>query len=162
MLAAVAPLLGPGLFVGYRNRDEQTSGFQLTATGTVEAVDDVEWNVSRTTTSIAEADGVGKPVALLIGRSTASAAEGIVIAFTGRLATRSFGTATAGVPTGNSGIDLSDGSALVLTTTIGIDRNGHTYEAAINPDTPIDSTGSDDQARPAAHAWLESQSPCNQ
>lgn len=162
MLAAAAPLLGSGVFVGYRNRDDQTSGFQITQTSNVESVDDVDWNASRTTTSTAEADGAGKPVALLIGRTTASAAEAIVIAFTGRPNTRSFGTATAGVPTGNSGFVLSDGSLLVLTTTIGTDRNGHTYEAAINPDTPIESTGSDDPARSAAQAWLLSQSPCSQ
>jgi hypothetical protein len=66
------------------------------------------------------------------------------------------------VPTGNSGVVLKDGSLLVLTTTIDVDRNGHTYESAINPDTPIENVGGDDQVRAAAHAWIESQSTCNQ
>ena len=164
MLAAVAPLLGPGVFIGSRNRDDQTSGFQITLTGTVTSVDDVEGNTSRTTISDtdADADGAEKPVAVLIGPTTASAAEAILIAFTGRPNTRSFGAATAGMPTGNSGISLSDGSLLVLTTTVGVDRNGRTYESRINPDTPIESAGNNDQVRTAAHTWIRSQSTCNQ
>ena len=162
MLAAVAPLLGPGVFIGERHRDGQTSGFQISPTGKVIAVDDVERTMSPTTIPGADGDGDGKPVAVLTGPDTASAGEAIVIAFTGRPTTRSFGAMTFGAPTGNSGFPLTDGSLLVLTTTIGVDRNHHTYESGIIPDSPIVSSSGDDQVRAAAQAWIKSQSACNQ
>lgn len=158
MLAAVAPSLGPGLFVGYRNRDQQTTGFEILPTGRVTVIHDAEMSATSTSTPIG--DSANRPVALLIGPKTASAAEGIVIAFAGRPVTESFGEATYGVPTGNSVVDLSDSSALLLTRAVGVDRHGQEYEAAIPPDVAIRASPSSDDIRPAATTWLASEAPC--
>jgi C-terminal processing protease CtpA/Prc len=159
MLAAVAPLLGSGTFVGYHNRAGETSGFEISASGEVNLVDSPVFTTTSATFSPQATDST-MPVAVLIGSSTASAGEAVVIAFAGRPITRTFGGPTAGEPTGSSVIDLSDGSALVLTTAIGLDRNGRTYETAIIPDTPATSSGTADDVRVVAESWLASQQAC--
>lgn len=64
---------------------------------------------------------------------TASAAEGVVVAFAGRARTRSFGAATYGVPTGNVTYPLPDGFVLAITTSVATDRTGHSYDGPITP-----------------------------
>jgi carboxyl-terminal processing protease len=87
-------------------------------------------------------------VAVLIDQRTASAAEAVLIAFRGRLHTRSFGRATAGVPTGNVCHRLADGSLLAVTESVAVDRTGNTYGSAIAPDTKGTLS--------TAHCWLTS------
>lgn len=101
-------------------------------------------------------------VAVLTGPNTASSGEAITIAFRGRPATRSFGRATYGVPTGNGVVPLSDGAALVLTQVIEADRTGRTYDGPIVPDEVVDGdvTPAGDPVRDAALTWLRSQPGC--
>jgi carboxyl-terminal processing protease len=105
------------------------------------------------------------PVAVLTDRQTVSAGEGIAVAFRGRPEARSFGGATAGVPTGNDVVRLSDGAALVLTVVMDADRTGQTYDAPIAPDVPtlnnFGDRGTDaDPALRTAVAWLKQQPAC--
>lgn len=73
------------------------------------------------------------PVAVLVDRRTASAAEAVLVACRGRARTRSFGEATSGVPTGNARHRLPDGTRLLITTSVAADRCGNTYRARSSP-----------------------------
>ena len=92
------------------------------------------------------ADTPELPVAVLINRRTASAAEGVLVAFQGRSRTRSFGVTTAAVPTGNVCHRLADGSLLAITESVAVDRSGRTYAGAL----PADDAG----GLSTASAWL--------
>ena len=161
MMAAVAPLLGPGTFLGYTDRDRAVFGYR-TSDSTVTTVADTHLDPNPTPTGVSATQLNTAPVAILTDGQTASAAEGVVVAFIGRGLTRSFGAATQGVPTGNSAIPLSDGSALNLTTAVTIDRRGGTHEGPVAPDVAVaaDTTGTDDASVTAATAWLSQQSAC--
>jgi C-terminal processing protease CtpA/Prc len=105
------------------------------------------------------------PVAVLTSRLTVSSGEALTIAFRGRPRTRSFGEATAGLPTTNRSIPMIDGAVLQVTTARWADRTGRVYEGRIAPDqvAEIDWTriGSDDDpVLQAATAWLLEQPPC--
>jgi C-terminal processing protease CtpA/Prc len=113
MIGVVDPLLGDADFLSYQRRDGELVRFG----NRVPAVDLSE-----------------VPVAVLHDGRTASSGEGVVVAFRGRTLTRSFGAATAGVPTGNVLCRLSDGSALAITTSVAVDRHGRRYESAVEPD----------------------------
>jgi carboxyl-terminal processing protease len=97
-------------------------------------------------------------VGLLTSRLTASAGEAVVVAFRGRPLSRSFGEATAGVPTGLEDLWLEDGALLRLSTSCFCDRLGRAYSGPIEPDEPIDPWemfGSDeDLVLRAALRWL--------
>ena len=161
MLEAVAPLLGPGAFLAYRKRTGGEyvftidSGLHLTQALTEPTTaSPVPGSGSPTTLAIS-------PVAVLIGAETASSAEGVLMAFIGRPDTMSFGQPTRGVPTGNTLFRLSDGSGLNLTTAIGVDRNGHTYEGPIRPDETIEKSNViPDPVIAAATSWLANQPAC--
>lgn len=77
-------------------------------------------------------------VAVLTSRWVASAGEAVAVAFVGRPNTRTFGTMTCGVPTGNSTIQLSDGGKLILTTAFDADRNLRAYNEPLLPDEQIE------------------------
>jgi C-terminal processing protease CtpA/Prc len=161
MMAAVAPLLGPGTFLGYVDRDRTVFGYQTTDSAVTTAsgarLDSSPAPVASSATRLNTA-----PVAVLTDGQTASAAEGVVVAFVGRGLTRSFGASTLGVPTGNSTIQLSDGSALSLTEAIAIDRRGGTHDGPIAPDVAVatNTNGTDDATITAASAWLSQQPAC--
>jgi C-terminal processing protease CtpA/Prc len=74
------------------------------------------------------------PVAVLIGPMTGSSGEAIVLAFRGRAPVRFFGAPTAGVSSSNKGFALSDGSELVITTGITVDRAGDGDGGKLLPD----------------------------
>ena len=106
------------------------------------------------------------PVALLTDNETASAAEAVVVAFHGRPAVKTFGGPTAGVPTGNGGIKLSDGAVIILTEVLDADRNGKAYSESIPPDEPVQTGGNylEIEQAPvvqAAVTWLHSQDACS-
>jgi hypothetical protein len=150
MLTALVPLLGPGPLLGYRDRHGHTDSWTVDDDGTVIATgwpqpprsDPIRFNA-------------GSPIAVLHGRGTASSGEGVVMALRGRPGVRSFGQPTAGVPTGNIGIELSDGSVLALTTAVGVDFTGEVHEAAIDPDVRVVG-----DAEQEARAWLGDQPAC--
>jgi hypothetical protein len=84
----------------------------------------------------------------------------VEVAFIGRAQTRSFGSPTYGIPTGNELRDLSDGSALNLTEEISLDRLGHTHDAPLAPDVAVPAIGTTDAVLGAAQAWLEREPAC--
>ena len=130
MLSAVAPLLGTGVFVGFQQRDGTLSGVELSEDGSVREVNDVALLGPKPGSPPAQ---VSLPVAVVTGAATASAGELVAIAFEGRPHRRSFGSPTAGLPTANDGFFLPDGSLLLLTVAVDVDRNGKTYDSPIAP-----------------------------
>ncbi|WP_308993947.1 S41 family peptidase [Mariniflexile litorale] len=80
------------------------------------------------------------PIAILTGNRTASSGEVIVTAFHGKENTKSFGKPTAGLSTGNRNFRLSDGSMILLTSSIYSDRNGKLFGKEIKPDIEIEFT----------------------
>jgi C-terminal processing protease CtpA/Prc len=102
------------------------------------------------------------PVALLVGRATASSGEMTLLAFLGRPHVRSFGDSTAGYTSANTNVPLRDGATLIVTSSYPRDRLGRTYPLTVSPDElvpPRDSAGSDAPLRRAA-AWLRQQPAC--
>ena len=102
------------------------------------------------------------PVAVLTSELTMSSGELTLLTFIGRPNTRIFGDPTYGIPTSNSDTVLEDGAMLLLTTSLGADRGGQTYDGPINPDTliPVDWArlgAEDDPVLGAAQEWLRSQ-----
>lgn len=96
------------------------------------------------------------PLAILTSRRTGSSGEATLVSFLGRSHVRTFGQATTGLSTGNSSIPLSDGSMLLLTTSVYADRHGREFGGRIEPDVAVDAHGEGDQdaALQAAIAWL--------
>lgn len=159
MLSAAAPLLGAGPAVGYRSREGVTVTYEIGEDGGVVTSDGVVLVEPHWPLDPHPAMG---PVAVLQDRETASSAEGIVMALRGRPMTRSFGAPTRGVPTGNQLFALSDGSALNLTTTKGVDHLGQTHDAPIDPDEAVAprATGTD-ATLDAARQWLARDPACH-
>jgi C-terminal processing protease CtpA/Prc len=98
-------------------------------------------------------------VAVLTSRLTASAGEGVAVAFRGRPQSRSFGEPTAGVPTCLAATTLSDGSLLSVSACLFVDRAGLAYRDAITPDKPVAARWElldtdDDPVLLAAVRWL--------
>jgi C-terminal processing protease CtpA/Prc len=102
-------------------------------------------------------------VAVLTGPRTASSGEIVTISFRGRPRTRSFGQNTAGLSTANWSVRLPDGSMMLLTTGIDLDRDGNRYGDVVTPDEviPADPAGAaEDRVLNAAIAWLRASSGC--
>lgn len=105
------------------------------------------------------------PIAVLIGGMTASAGENTTLALIGRSNTRTFGTPTAGLTVGNSGMMLYDGAVLGVAGAASMDRTGQTYTRAIEPDVVVRTTGSSDEndaVVQAASEWLLSLPECSE
>jgi C-terminal processing protease CtpA/Prc len=105
------------------------------------------------------------PVAVLTSRLTVSSGEALTVAFRGRPRTRSFGEATAGLPTANQTLPMVDGAVIVVTTSYEADRTGRVYEGPIAPDQEVQilwpRIGSDeDPVLQAATGWLRGQPAC--
>jgi C-terminal processing protease CtpA/Prc len=98
-----------------------------------------------------------RPVAVLLGRSTASSGEAMGLAFRGSSRFRSFGQRTAGYSTGNRPVPLADGSFLLLTETVMLDRKAEGNAGAIVPEVEFDS---DKEAEASARSWLLSRASC--
>jgi hypothetical protein len=156
MLAALAPLLGPGPLVGYRYRDGRTDSYLIEAGGAVVGIA-ADGSEHRPPTTDSVRFTAGSPIAVVHGPATASSGEGVVMAMRGRPRVRSFGQPTSGVPTGNVAFQLSDGSGLVLTVAVGVDFGGVVHESAIDPDIRV--RGADDAAE-AARSWLAREPEC--
>src|SRR5437762_3578746 len=133
MVAGVGPVLGEGV-----------AGFFLFPTGT-----SVSWSyqgglalsgtseIVRTTTPYVLLARLPPRVAVLTDNLVASSGEIVVVSFRGRPNTRSFGTATCGLSTVNTGYRLSDGATLQLTTGTQADRNRTAYGSSIVPDETV-------------------------
>lgn len=98
-----------------------------------------------------------KPVAVLLGRSTASSGEAVGLAFRGSSRFRSFGQRTAGYSTGNRPVPLADGSFLLLTETVMLDRKAQGSAGPIVPEVEFDDHK---EAEASARSWLLSRASC--
>ncbi len=97
------------------------------------------------------------PVAVLLGPDTGSSGEMLALAFRGRPATRSFGKPTAGYSTANHPARLQDGSMLLLTGSVAVDRNLKGDGGRIEPDVTINDRT---ETEAAARNWLLQQAAC--
>ncbi|WP_052664775.1 S41 family peptidase [Nitriliruptor alkaliphilus] len=95
------------------------------------------------------------PIAVLTSRLTASSGEAVAVALEGRPATRRFGQATYGIPTGPTSYELEDGAVLRVATTRMVDRDGNAYSTSIPPDVDTSEPEAD------AAAWLEDAARCS-
>lgn len=145
MLSAVAPFLSDGPVFGFRDRDSHTQWISV-SNGNLLA--DMAM-VSPPTPNFS----VDQPVAILTNRATASAAETVVVAFSGQPQTAQFGTPTAGLTTSNETYALSDGAALVVSTTYYENRIGEIFDGPISPNSNLGAW----ETVEAAVTWLESQ-----
>ena len=91
------------------------------------------------------------PVAVLTSARTASSGEAVALAFRGRPNTRSFGKATSGLSTANAQHPLKDGSLLILTGSVFLDRAGNGDGSPIQPDLAV----STEIALQKAIAWIK-------
>jgi carboxyl-terminal processing protease len=158
MLAGIGPILGEGLVGKFVAPDgSETAWYYMDGQA-------LEGNAVQTEVrgAVYELDQPLPPVAVLIGPSTCSSGEAIVVAFRGRPDTRSFGEATAGLSTANQDFALSDGAWLLLTVSRFADRTGQTYGSTLVPDEIIhQQPGQGDAALQAGEDWLLGQPACD-
>ena len=95
-------------------------------------------------------------IAVLYGPKTSSSGEVVAVAFRGMANTRSFGQPTGGYSTGNRILRLSDGAAVLLTTTVYGDRNKVPFGDTLEPDEIVPLQKGTDAPAEAAAAWLRS------
>ncbi|MCS6625505.1 S41 family peptidase [Roseibacterium beibuensis] len=105
------------------------------------------------------------PVALLIDDGVFSSGEGVAVAFKGRPLTRFFGQRSGGLASANNGFPLSDGTNLVVTVAMMLDRNDVAYPHGVDPDVAVgagegDPSDPEDAVVEAARDWLAQQTAC--
>jgi C-terminal processing protease CtpA/Prc len=133
MLVAVGPILGEGV-LGYFFYPD--SSFYTWNYKDGKAYDENGiWEQSINTYHLKSPNPY---VAILTDSITASSGEAVAIAFKGRSKTKSFGTQTFGVSTGNRVHTLSDGSRINLTVSVFADRNKTKYGHYVYPDVKCD------------------------
>jgi carboxyl-terminal processing protease len=87
----------------------------------------------------------------------------VLVSFLGRPATRTFGAATAGIPTGVRSIRMVDGALLAVAGSVLEDRLGRSYDGPIEPDEPVRVLfpfSDEDPVLDAAVEWLTAQEAC--
>lgn len=96
------------------------------------------------------------PTAVLISGTTRSSGEFTLISLMSQPSTRTFGWPTAGVPSGNESITLSDGAVMFVTAATATGRDGTNFDpiAPIEPDVQAGGTR-------VATDWLINQPSCN-
>ncbi len=147
MLAAVKGLLGTGIVGYFKPAAKEARAWR--------AGDRLP-----TSDAIVHASCERSPVAVLLGPRTCSSGEALAIAFHGRMQTRSFGAATAGLSSANATFNLPDASQLQLTTAVCVDRHGQAFGHGIEPDIPARPVQGSvyldggDSVLDAAIAWL--------
>jgi C-terminal processing protease CtpA/Prc len=159
MLAAVGPIAGEGELLGFVAPGERQSAYYRQGRAWLEGVEISTVEVEEWYTL----KHPGVSVAVLISQLTASSGEFTALAFRGRPHTRSFGEPTRGVPTGNDVEELSDGAWIALTTVLGTDQTGQTYDAPLLPDEPVliewtKLSTNEDPVLQAAVGWLHAES----
>jgi carboxyl-terminal processing protease len=121
MLNGLEPLLRNQSLGYFRTRDDQREPWLNRARPEAAAIPDLG----------------DVPVAVLTSARTASSGEAVALAFRGRPNTRSFGKATSGLSTANAQHALKDGTLLVLTGSVFLDRAGNGDGSPIQPDEAI-------------------------
>lgn len=142
MLAGLRPLLGDESLGGFRDADGHVTSFGASNV----------WDQAPARGPELE----HAAVAVLLGPHTSSSGEVVAVAFRGRANTRSFGQPTDGRSTANTHFSLPDGSVLILTTAVDVDRTGQGYGSKLMPDQTVDAaaTTTSDPTLVAAQAWL--------
>lgn len=130
----------------------QSLGFFQTRDGSRRA-----WRNKVPDTAVAVRSLADTPVAVLTSSRTASSGEAVALAFRGRPRTRSFGEATNGLSTANRGHGLKDGTVLLLTGSVFLDRNGQGDGSPVRPDEAVRDLFGSNRSRDAAVAWLRTQ-----
>ncbi len=147
MLAGIGPILGEGIagyFIGPEG-EERSWGYSegIAMSGNVPRV-----SLNDPYTLFNQ----NPKVAVLYSGATASSGEAIAISFINRPDTKSFGTPTCGLSTGNGSFQLSDNSRLALTQDFLADRQKNTFGEKIQPD----SSATDEEIIDSAVEYLQS------
>lgn len=141
MLVSVGPILGDGIVGYFIDADNKTSTWKYE-----------NGKAYLNSTIIEESPLVyslklpNPYVAILTNKETASSGEAITVCFKGRNKTKSFGTKTFGVSSGNKSHTLSDGSRINLTESIFADRNMNKYGNSIFTDNHCEEINTVDEA----------------
>ncbi len=133
MITGLGPLLGNGI-CGYfiDNKEQKASWFYRDGGSGIDST--IITQVSKKPYKLIKGS---KPIAVLTGSKTCSSGEVLVTAFHNKSNTKSFGERTAGLSTGNVNFKLSDGSMILLTTSIYADRHENIFGNEIIPDEII-------------------------
>jgi C-terminal processing protease CtpA/Prc len=134
MLTGIGPLLGNGI-CGYfiSNNQTKSSWFYQDGESGINS-----FTIAKVSKEPYKLFNSLNPIAVLTGGRTASSGEIIVTAFHNKNNIRSFGECTCGLSTGNADFELSDGSMILLTTSIYADRKGNVFGKKIIPDETIE------------------------
>jgi hypothetical protein len=148
MLAGIGPILGEGTVGYFVNARGGTSSWRY--------IDGASFIGGTRITKVEDEYELISPnprVAVLLNEKVVSSGEAIAISFIGRSDTRSFGTATCGLSTANSGYKLRDQSTLYLAVANMADRNLNVYGNQILPD--VEANAGDIINK--AVEWIENQ-----
>lgn len=160
MIAGIGPILGEGECVSFVLPREKQRVFYQNGQALIELAE-----VIIEVDNPYQLKNPSPPVAVLTSTLTVSSGEFVALAFCGRPHTRSFGEPTFGLPTGNDGKQLCDGAMVILTSALGADRMGHTYDSPLLPDYPVRTDWTqlgtaDDPVLQAAIQWLQEEEGC--
>lgn len=146
MLLGLGPVLGEGV-----------SGYFVDADGNQSSWGYLDGKAVAGTTTVMDLEDFytllqpNPKVAVLLAKGTASSGEAIAVSFSGRMDTRSFGTPTCSLSTGNRNFPLTEGYVLTLATTVLADRNMKLFGSSLSPDETVAGEG----AVTAAIEWLK-------
>jgi hypothetical protein len=101
----------------------------------------------------------GGPLAVVIGKRTASAGEMLLVALLGESRVQTFGQTSYGLSTANATYPLADGSQLVLTEMRYAQGNEPVYRGGIPAMHPSEKGAPVDSAVKAAAEWAAANSP---
>lgn len=147
MVAGVGPILGDGV-AGYFIAPDYTRSFGYR--------DGSSFIESANQVTVSNKYVLRRPnprVAVLTDNNVASSGEATAVAFRGRPNTRTFGTATCGLASGNSQFVLEDSAQLYVTTSRDADRTRQVYTGPLPPDETI---ADPDALLARAIAWIRS------
>lgn len=146
MLAGLSALLPDGNLVGFKDRSG-TVVWETLEGGTVSQGGQVSM-------AVADAAKLSQPIAVLQGPDNGSSGEATVLAFRGLGHARSFGAPTAGYSSANQVRSLYDGTQILITTAVDVDRTGKTWNGG---PVPPEQSADVDTAHKTAATWLNTQ-----
>lgn len=169
MLVGLSALSGDGPAGMSRDRDGQTSTYAELREGAAvitEAGDGFGMAMIRTDAWRPLPALAAAPVAVLTDGGVYSSGEGVAVHFKGRANTRFFGLRTGGLASSNDNTILSDGTNMVITVAMMMDRTGAVHPQGVEPDQVVENgEGStddpDDAVVEAARAWLATRPACS-
>lgn len=133
MLTGIGPLLGNGICGYFTNTTkEKSSWFYRNGESGIN-----NFTITKVSNKPYKLINDSNPIAILTGYKTGSSGEVVVTAFHNKKNTKSFGEKTAGLSTGNENFTLSDGSMILLTTSIYADRKGIVFGGEIKPNEVV-------------------------